>query len=91
METKPLIPPFTAESAVKKVRMAEDAWNTREPDQWDTARLGIMSKGRCHGDDAEEGLARGIAFAEAAFLAPPLPFPQQAAPQHRTRRRRPSK
>ncbi len=59
--------------------------------QWDTARLGIMSKGRCHGDDAEEGLARGIAFAEAAFLAPPLPFPRQAAPQYRTRRRRPSK
>jgi nuclear transport factor 2 (NTF2) superfamily protein len=33
METKPPIPPFTAESAVKKVRMAEDAWNTRDPDR----------------------------------------------------------
>jgi nuclear transport factor 2 (NTF2) superfamily protein len=33
METKPPIPPFTAESAVKKVRLAEDAWNTRDPDR----------------------------------------------------------
>ncbi|PKY09573.1 hypothetical protein B1757_14595 [Acidithiobacillus marinus] len=28
-----LAPPFTEESAVKKVRMAEDLWNTRDPDQ----------------------------------------------------------
>jgi nuclear transport factor 2 (NTF2) superfamily protein len=27
-----LIPPFTEESAVLKVRMAEDLWNTRDPD-----------------------------------------------------------
>jgi uncharacterized protein len=27
----PLRPPFTHESAVAKVRMAEDAWNTRDP------------------------------------------------------------
>ncbi|MBF9058312.1 DUF1348 family protein [Rhodobacterales bacterium HKCCSP123] len=25
------VPPFTREDAVRKVRMAEDAWNTREP------------------------------------------------------------
>ena len=31
METKPPFPPFTAESAALKVRMAEDAWNTRDP------------------------------------------------------------
>lgn len=31
METKPPLPPFTQETAAKKVRMAEDAWNTREP------------------------------------------------------------
>ena len=31
METKPPLPPFTLESAVQKVRMAEDAWNTRDP------------------------------------------------------------
>lgn len=31
--TKPPLPPFTAESALKKVRLAEDAWNTRDPDR----------------------------------------------------------
>ena len=31
MEAKPPLPPFTAESAAQKVRMAEDAWNTRDP------------------------------------------------------------
>lgn len=29
----PLFPPFTQESAILKVRMAEDAWNTRDPEQ----------------------------------------------------------
>ncbi len=33
METKPPLPPFTPETAAKKVRMAEDAWNTRDPDR----------------------------------------------------------
>lgn len=28
---RPPLPPFDAESAVLKVRMAEDAWNTRDP------------------------------------------------------------
>src|SRR3974390_3504669 len=32
-ETKPPLPPFTAESAAQKVRMAEDAWNSRDPDR----------------------------------------------------------
>ncbi|MDD0811761.1 nuclear transport factor 2 family protein [Curvibacter sp. RS43] len=31
METKPPLPPFTQDSAVQKVRMAEDAWNSRDP------------------------------------------------------------
>lgn len=31
METKPPLPPFTEETAVQKVRMAEDAWNSRDP------------------------------------------------------------
>ena len=30
---KPPVPPFTAESAAQKVRMAEDAWNSRDPDR----------------------------------------------------------
>jgi uncharacterized protein len=33
METKPPLPPFTFDTAVRKVRMAEDAWNTRDPDR----------------------------------------------------------
>lgn len=31
MENKPPLPPFTQETAIQKVRMAEDAWNTRDP------------------------------------------------------------
>lgn len=30
---KPPLPPFTAESAAQKVRLAEDAWNSRDPDR----------------------------------------------------------
>ena len=30
METRPPLPPFTHESAVQKVRLAEDGWNTRD-------------------------------------------------------------
>src|SRR6185436_10138630 len=33
MEPKPPLPPFTAETAAQKVRMAEDAWNSRDPDR----------------------------------------------------------
>ena len=28
-----ITPPFTAESAARKVQMAEDAWNTRDPER----------------------------------------------------------
>jgi uncharacterized protein len=28
-----IVPPFTAETATKKVRLAEDAWNSRDPDR----------------------------------------------------------
>ncbi len=31
METRPPLPPFSHEDAVKKVRAAEDGWNTRDP------------------------------------------------------------
>ncbi|KXS32150.1 MAG: 50S ribosomal protein L21 [Candidatus Gallionella acididurans] len=33
MEIKPPVPPFSQETATQKVRMAEDAWNTRDPDR----------------------------------------------------------
>ena len=29
VESRPPLPPFTRESAIQKVRMAEDAWNTK--------------------------------------------------------------
>ena len=31
METRPPLPPFTVETATQKVRLAEDAWNSRDP------------------------------------------------------------
>jgi nuclear transport factor 2 (NTF2) superfamily protein len=31
METHPPLPPFDRESAIKKVRLAEDGWNSRDP------------------------------------------------------------
>jgi uncharacterized protein len=33
MGTRPPLPPFTSETATQKVRLAEDAWNTRDPDR----------------------------------------------------------
>ena len=33
MSTRPPLPPFTMESAIVKVRLAEDAWNTRDPEK----------------------------------------------------------
>ena len=33
MESRPPLPPFTLETALKKVQAAEDAWNTRDPDR----------------------------------------------------------
>jgi|SRR6516225_1009801 nuclear transport factor 2 (NTF2) superfamily protein len=33
MENRPPLPPFDVESAARKVRMAEDAWNSRDPER----------------------------------------------------------
>ena len=33
MSQRPPLPPFTAETAAQKVRMAENAWNTRDPEK----------------------------------------------------------
>lgn len=33
METRPPLPPFDAGTAAQKVRLAEDAWNSRNPDR----------------------------------------------------------
>jgi hypothetical protein len=33
MPSRPPLPPFTAESAAEKARLAEDAWNSRDPER----------------------------------------------------------
>lgn len=33
MSTRPPVPPFTRETAIEKVRLAEDAWNSRDPEK----------------------------------------------------------
>lgn len=33
METKPPLPPFSRDTAIQKIRGAEDAWNSRDPDR----------------------------------------------------------
>jgi nuclear transport factor 2 (NTF2) superfamily protein len=33
MSAKPPLPPFTIETAIQKTRMAEDAWNSRDPER----------------------------------------------------------
>ncbi len=33
MASRPPVPPFTTETAAQKARMAEDAWNSREPER----------------------------------------------------------
>ncbi|MBO0695183.1 MAG: DUF1348 family protein, partial [Verrucomicrobia bacterium] len=30
---RPPLPPFTRETAIKKIRAAEDAWNSRDPEK----------------------------------------------------------
>ena len=32
-EIRPPIPPFTLESAIQKIRLAEDGWNSRDPER----------------------------------------------------------
>jgi uncharacterized protein len=33
LDSRPPLPPFSQETALQKVRMAEDAWNTRDPER----------------------------------------------------------
>jgi uncharacterized protein len=33
LTNRPPLPPFTRESAIQKVRLAEDGWNTRDPEK----------------------------------------------------------
>lgn len=33
MNTRPPLPPFTKETAIQKIRLAEDVWNSRDPEK----------------------------------------------------------
>ena len=33
MNSRPPLPPFTEETAIKKIQAAEDAWNSRDPER----------------------------------------------------------
>jgi nuclear transport factor 2 (NTF2) superfamily protein len=33
MSSRPPLPPFTRETAIQKIRLAEDAWNSRDPER----------------------------------------------------------
>ncbi len=33
MSDRPPLPPFSLESAIEKIRLAEDAWNSRDPER----------------------------------------------------------
>jgi nuclear transport factor 2 (NTF2) superfamily protein len=62
MSTRPPLPPFTRESAIQKVRLAEDGWNSRDP-----ARVALAySEGTRWRNRAEFPVGREAA---AAFLA----------------------
>ena len=60
--TRPPLPPFTRESAIQKVRLAEDSCNTRDPGKVALAYAidGIMETG------PETFFDQGIAMANAA-------------------------
>lgn len=32
-QVRPPLPPFTRESAIEKIRLAEDGWNSRDPER----------------------------------------------------------
>ena len=33
LESRPPLPPFTRDTAIQKVRLAEDGWNSRDPEK----------------------------------------------------------
>ena len=44
-ETRPPLPPFTRDTAIQKVRAAEDGWNTRDP-EWVALAYSTQSRWR---------------------------------------------
>jgi nuclear transport factor 2 (NTF2) superfamily protein len=47
MSTRPPLPPFTQESATLRVRLAEDGWNSRDPEK---VALAYTADSRWHDD-----------------------------------------
>jgi len=43
MATRPPLPPFTRDTAIEKVRLAEDSWNTCDPE-----RVALAYTPECH-------------------------------------------
>jgi nuclear transport factor 2 (NTF2) superfamily protein len=43
MSMRPPLPPFARETAIRKVRLAEDGWNSREPE-----RVSLTYSSDCH-------------------------------------------
>jgi hypothetical protein len=61
---RPPLPPFTAETVSQKARLAEDAWNTRDPAKVALAySVDSVWRNRAefiHGREAIDGLVRGL-------------------------------
>jgi len=50
--SRPPLPPFNAETAAQKARMAEDAWNSRDPE-----RVSLAYTPDCHWRNRAEFIA----------------------------------
>ncbi len=59
-EQRPALPPFTEQTAWRKVKMAQDAWNTRDPEKVSKAYT-VDSKWR-NRDEFFEGRGEIVAF-----------------------------
>lgn len=62
IEKRPPVPPFTRETAIQKVRMAEDAWNSRDSER---VALGYTLDSRWRNrSEFLQGRAEIVAFLE---------------------------
>jgi nuclear transport factor 2 (NTF2) superfamily protein len=66
MPDRPPLPPFSLETATEKVRLAEDAWNSRDPDRVSKGPFGnrefpdaqMESRDRLSADQGIMGISR---------------------------------
>ncbi len=64
MASRPPLPPFSLETAIQKVRLAEDGWNTRHPEKVSLAYT-IDSKWRNRAE-FPTGRAQIVAFSHGS-------------------------